>query len=97
MCIYNVYFNFLLAKLAVFVQADSMAYSANFAGGSGKPTPPAVYLQVCSTDVQVLPSLLLKICMYEQHCTSACQPYSSGPSGPVSNLHVNNLPVVAPT
>lgn len=26
-------------------RADSMAYSANFAGGSGKPTPPAVYIE----------------------------------------------------
>merc|ERR1712194_41917 len=25
------------------VRADTMAYSANFAGGSGKPTPPQVY------------------------------------------------------
>ena len=26
-------------------RADSMSYSANFAGGSGKPTPPAVYIE----------------------------------------------------
>mmetsp|Transcript_9368 Transcript_9368/g.16641 ORF Transcript_9368/g.16641 Transcript_9368/m.16641 type:complete len:278 (-) Transcript_9368:35-868(-) len=25
--------------------ADSMAYSSNFAGGAGKPTPPAVYIE----------------------------------------------------
>jgi hypothetical protein len=26
-----------------------MAYSANFAGGSGKPMPPALYLQVTTS------------------------------------------------
>jgi hypothetical protein len=32
-------------------RADSMAYSANFAGGSGKPTPPAVYLDKSRMEV----------------------------------------------
>lgn len=32
--------------------ADSMAYSANFAGGSGKPTPPAVYIEKSKTEVE---------------------------------------------
>ena len=32
-------------------RADSMAYSANFAGGSGKPTPPAVYIEKSKTEV----------------------------------------------
>lgn len=31
--------------------ADSMAYSANFAGGSGPPTPPAVYLEKARKEV----------------------------------------------
>lgn len=32
-------------------RANSMAYSANFAGGSGKPTPPAVYLEKSKNEV----------------------------------------------
>ena len=32
-------------------RADSMAYSANFAGGSGKPTPPAVYIEKSKKEV----------------------------------------------
>lgn len=32
--------------------ADSMAYSANFAGGSGKPTPPAVYIEKSKKEVE---------------------------------------------
>lgn len=32
-------------------RADSMAYSANFAGGSGKPTPPAVYIEKSRKEV----------------------------------------------
>ena len=32
-------------------RADSMAYSANFAGGSGKPTPPAVYIEKARVEV----------------------------------------------
>jgi hypothetical protein len=32
-------------------RADSMAYSANFAGGSGKPTPPAVYIEKSRNEV----------------------------------------------
>lgn len=32
-------------------RADSMAYSANFAGGSGKPTPPAVYIEKSKVEV----------------------------------------------
>mmetsp|Transcript_22776 Transcript_22776/g.65664 ORF Transcript_22776/g.65664 Transcript_22776/m.65664 type:complete len:221 (-) Transcript_22776:223-885(-) len=32
--------------------ADSMAYSANFAGGSGKPTPPAVYIEKSRKEVE---------------------------------------------
>ncbi len=32
-------------------RADSMAYSANFAGGSGKPTPPAVYIEKAKVEV----------------------------------------------
>jgi hypothetical protein len=32
-------------------RADSMAYSANFAGGAGKPTPPAVYLEKSRMEV----------------------------------------------
>ena len=32
-------------------RADSMAYSANFAGGSGKPTPPAVYIEKSKTEI----------------------------------------------
>ena len=35
-------------------QADSMAYSANFAGGSGKPKPPAVYLQLAHDEVRAM-------------------------------------------
>jgi len=33
-------------------QADSMAYSANFAGGSGKPKPPAEYLKLAGVEVK---------------------------------------------
>lgn len=33
-------------------QADSMAYSANFAGGSGKPKPPAVYLKLAGDEIK---------------------------------------------
>jgi hypothetical protein len=32
-------------------RADSMAYSANFAGGSGKPTPPAFYIEKSRNEV----------------------------------------------
>lgn len=32
--------------------ADSMAYSANFAGGSGKPKPPAEYLRLAGEEVK---------------------------------------------
>lgn len=32
-------------------RADSMAYSANFAGGSGKPMPPAVYIEQARKEV----------------------------------------------
>lgn len=35
-------------------RADSMAYSANFAGGSGKPTPPAVYIEKAKKEVESL-------------------------------------------
>lgn len=35
-------------------RADSMAYSANFAGGSGKPTPPAVYIEKSKKEVLAL-------------------------------------------
>ena len=33
------------------VRADTMAYSANFAGGSGKPTPPQVYIDKAKKEV----------------------------------------------
>ena len=33
-------------------RADTMAYSANFAGGSGKPTPPKVYTDKAKIEVQ---------------------------------------------
>mmetsp|Transcript_24170 Transcript_24170/g.50015 ORF Transcript_24170/g.50015 Transcript_24170/m.50015 type:complete len:83 (+) Transcript_24170:3-251(+) len=32
--------------------ADSMAYSANFAGGSGKPKPPSEYLRLAGEEVK---------------------------------------------
>lgn len=32
-------------------RADTMAYSANFAGGSGKPTPPQVYIDKSKKEV----------------------------------------------
>ena len=32
--------------------ADGMAYSANFAGGSGKPKPPAEYLRMAGEEVK---------------------------------------------
>ena len=32
-------------------RADTMAYSANFAGGSGKPTPPQVYIDKAKKEV----------------------------------------------
>eukprot|EP00527_Entomoneis_sp_CCMP2396_P003303 CAMPEP_0198144364 /NCGR_PEP_ID=MMETSP1443-20131203/14982_1 /TAXON_ID=186043 /ORGANISM="Entomoneis sp., Strain CCMP2396" /LENGTH=192 /DNA_ID=CAMNT_0043807745 /DNA_START=73 /DNA_END=648 /DNA_ORIENTATION=- len=35
-------------------RADSMAYSANFAGGAGKPTPPAVYIEKAKKEVESL-------------------------------------------
>lgn len=35
-------------------RADTMAYSANFAGGSGKPTPPEVYLEKSRKEVEGL-------------------------------------------
>ena len=38
-------------------RADSMAYSANFAGGSGKPTPPAVYIEKSRVEVLDLQKL----------------------------------------
>jgi DNA-directed RNA polymerase alpha subunit len=31
-------------------RTDAMAYSANFAGGAGKPTPPAVYIEKAKTE-----------------------------------------------
>lgn len=34
--------------------ADTMAYSANFAGGSGKPTPPQVYIDKAKKEVEGL-------------------------------------------
>lgn len=34
--------------------ADAMAYSANFAGGSGKPTPPSVYILKSRGEVEAL-------------------------------------------
>jgi hypothetical protein len=34
--------------------ADTMAYSANFAGGSGKPTPPSVYIEKSKVEVEAL-------------------------------------------
>ena len=40
-------------------RADGMAYSANFAGGSGKPLPPAVYLEKSRKEV-VLVNLQMK-------------------------------------
>ena len=42
-------------------QADSMAYSANFAGGSGKPKPPAVYLQLSHDEVVAMRDLTKKL------------------------------------
>mmetsp|Transcript_6729 Transcript_6729/g.7406 ORF Transcript_6729/g.7406 Transcript_6729/m.7406 type:complete len:203 (+) Transcript_6729:84-692(+) len=33
------------------VRADTMAYSSNFAGGSGKPTPPQVYIDKAKKEV----------------------------------------------
>mmetsp|Transcript_27045 Transcript_27045/g.56338 ORF Transcript_27045/g.56338 Transcript_27045/m.56338 type:complete len:207 (-) Transcript_27045:400-1020(-) len=38
----------------VLAQADTMAYSANFAGGSGKPTPPKVYIDKSKKEVEGL-------------------------------------------
>lgn len=38
----------------VLAQADTMAYSANFAGGSGKPTPPKVYIDKAKKEVEGL-------------------------------------------
>lgn len=35
-------------------RADTMAYSANFAGGSGKPTPPAIYIEKSKVEVTEL-------------------------------------------
>mmetsp|Transcript_10936 Transcript_10936/g.16116 ORF Transcript_10936/g.16116 Transcript_10936/m.16116 type:complete len:202 (-) Transcript_10936:80-685(-) len=40
--------------LLTLARADSMAYSANFAGGSGKPTPPAVYIEKAKKEVMDL-------------------------------------------
>ena len=42
-------------------QADSMAYSANFAGGSGKPKPPAVYLQLSHDEVVAMRKLVQQL------------------------------------
>ena len=42
-------------------QADGMAYSANFAGGSGKPKPPAVYLQLSHDEVAAMRALSKKL------------------------------------
>lgn len=36
------------------VRADTMAYSSNFAGGSGKPTPPQVYIDKAKIEVAEL-------------------------------------------
>lgn len=35
-------------------RADSMAYSANFAGGAGKPTPPKVYIDKSKAEVELI-------------------------------------------
>ena len=42
-------------------RADSMAYSANFAGGSGKPTPPAVYIEKSKIEVDEMQRLAKKL------------------------------------
>jgi len=42
-------------------RADSMAYSANFAGGSGKPTPPAVYIEKSKTEVVEMQRIAKKL------------------------------------
>eukprot|EP00592_Proboscia_alata_P004914 CAMPEP_0194368280 /NCGR_PEP_ID=MMETSP0174-20130528/16531_1 /TAXON_ID=216777 /ORGANISM="Proboscia alata, Strain PI-D3" /LENGTH=201 /DNA_ID=CAMNT_0039144587 /DNA_START=42 /DNA_END=647 /DNA_ORIENTATION=- len=39
------------------VRADTMAYSSNFAGGSGKPTPPQVYIDKAKIEVADLQRL----------------------------------------
>ena len=38
-----------------------MAYSANFAGGSGKPKPPAVYLRLAHDEVSAMRAEALKM------------------------------------
>lgn len=42
-------------------RADSMAYSANFAGGSGKPTPPAVYIEKSKVEVVEMKRIAKKL------------------------------------
>eukprot|EP00560_Eucampia_antarctica_P001556 CAMPEP_0197833210 /NCGR_PEP_ID=MMETSP1437-20131217/18199_1 /TAXON_ID=49252 ORGANISM="Eucampia antarctica, Strain CCMP1452" /NCGR_SAMPLE_ID=MMETSP1437 /ASSEMBLY_ACC=CAM_ASM_001096 /LENGTH=215 /DNA_ID=CAMNT_0043437127 /DNA_START=61 /DNA_END=708 /DNA_ORIENTATION=+ len=42
-------------------RADSMAYSANFAGGSGKPTPPAFYIEKSKIEVDEMQRLAKKL------------------------------------
>jgi hypothetical protein len=42
-------------------RADSMAYSANFAGGSGKPTPPAFYIEKSKTEVVEMQRIAKKL------------------------------------
>ena len=42
-------------------RADSMAYSANFAGGSGKPTPPAVYIEKSKVEVVEMQRIAKKL------------------------------------
>jgi len=42
-------------------RADTMAYSANFAGGSGKPTPPQVYIDKARKEVEALQTIAKSI------------------------------------
>ena len=42
-------------------RADSMAYSANFAGGSGKPTPPSFYIEKSKTEVVEMQRIAKKL------------------------------------
>ena len=41
--------------------ADGMAYSANFAGGSGKPKPPSEYLRLSGLEVKLMKSDAAKV------------------------------------
>jgi hypothetical protein len=47
--------------LACLARADTMAYSANFAGGSGKPTPPQVYIDKARKEVEALQTIAKSI------------------------------------